>query len=81
VVQKVNDQDVENLKSELRSKINQENSNSNSSVESSRLEDNLSISEIIAQKYKKQVKINKLKSPEEAAQVMIKDTRQFNVNS
>lgn len=35
----------------------------------------MSISEIIAQKYKKQVKVNKLKTPEEAAQMMIKDTK------
>jgi hypothetical protein len=27
------------------------------------------------------LKVNKLKTPEEAAQVLIKDTKQFNVNS
>ena len=27
------------------------------------------------------MKVNKLKTPEEAAQVLIKDTKQFNVNS
>jgi len=41
----------------------------------------MSISEIIAQKYKRQIKVNELKSPEEAAQVLIKDTKQFDVNN
>lgn len=35
----------------------------------------MSISEIIAQRYKNNIKVNKVKSPEEAAQVLIKDIK------
>jgi hypothetical protein len=45
------------------------------------LEDNLSISEIIAEKYLPIKKVNNLKTPEEAAKLMIKDTKSFDVNS
>jgi inorganic pyrophosphatase/exopolyphosphatase len=41
----------------------------------------MSISELIAQKYKKNIKVNKLKTPDEAAKVLIKDTKEFDVNS
>lgn len=41
----------------------------------------MSISELIAQKYKKNIKVNELKTPDQAAKVMIKDTKTFNVNS
>jgi len=40
----------------------------------------MSLSEIIAQRYKKQIKVINVKSPEEAAQVLIKDTKSFDVN-
>jgi len=40
----------------------------------------MSLSEIIAKRYKSNIKVNKLKSPEEAAQVLIKDTKSFDVN-
>ena len=46
-----------------------------------RPEDNMSLAEIIAQKYKPKLKINKLKTPEEAAKVLIRDTKEFNVNN
>lgn len=39
----------------------------------------MSISEIIARKYTR--KVHKIKSPEEAAKLLIKDTQDFNVNS
>ena len=41
----------------------------------------MSIAEIIAKKYKKHIHKNKLTTPEEAAKVLIKDTKDFNVNS
>ena len=41
----------------------------------------MSISELIAEKYKKNIKVNKLKTPDEAAKVLIKDTKEFDVNS
>lgn len=41
----------------------------------------MSISELIAKKYKKDIKVNELKTPDEAAKVLIKDTKSFNVNS
>lgn len=50
-------------------------------VESQNDEDNMSIAEIIAKKYKKHIHQSNYKSPEEAAKVMIKDTKEFNVNS
>ena len=40
----------------------------------------MSLAEIIAQKYKPLQKINNIKSPEEAAKVLIRDTKEFNVN-
>jgi len=49
--------------------------------ESLNTEDNLSISEIIAKKYKKQMHVRNLKTPEEAAQVLVKDAKKFNVNN
>lgn len=48
-------------------------------MESLDVQDNLSLSEIIARKYTR--KVHKIKSPEEAAKVLIKDTQEFNVNS
>lgn len=48
-------------------------------VESTQIEDNLSLSEIIARKYTR--KVHKIRSPEEAAKVLIKDTSEFNVNA
>lgn len=45
-----------------------------------RPEDNMSMAQIIAKRYKSKIKINKLKTPEDAATVMIKDTKEFNVN-
>ena len=51
------------------------------SSESQNIEDNMSISELIAQKYKKNIKVNKLKTPDEAAKFLIKDTSSFNVNA
>ena len=44
-------------------------------------EDNMSIAEIIAKKYKKHIHKNNLNTPEEAAKVLIKDTKDYNVNS
>lgn len=41
--------------------------------------DNMSLSEIIAKKYRKTV--HKIKSPQEAAKVMIRDTQEFDVNA
>jgi hypothetical protein len=41
----------------------------------------MSVSEIIAERYKNDMKINKLTTPEEAAQIVIKDTKEFDVNS
>ena len=41
--------------------------------------DNMSISEIIARKYKK--KVHQVKSPQEAAKLLIKDTSEFDVNA
>ena len=35
---------------------------------------------MIAKKYKKNIKVHKLKSPEEAAEILIKDTKSFDVN-
>lgn len=43
-------------------------------------EDNMSLSEIIARKYKKQMHVRELRTPEEAAQVLVRDTKEFNVN-
>ena len=40
----------------------------------------MSLSEIIARKYKKQMHVRELKTPEEAAQVLVRDTKDFNVN-
>ena len=48
-------------------------------AESTDVEDNLSLSEIIARKYTR--KVHKIRSPEEAAKVLIKDTQEFDVNS
>lgn len=48
-------------------------------VESVEIQDNLSISEIIARKYTR--KVHKIRTPEEAAKLLIKDTKQFDVNS
>jgi len=39
----------------------------------------LSLSEIIARKYTR--KVHKIRSPEEAAKILIKDTTEFNVNA
>lgn len=41
----------------------------------------MSVSEIIAERYKNEMKVNKLTTPEEAAQVVIKDTKEFDVNA
>ena len=41
----------------------------------------MSVSEIIAERYKNEMKVNKLSTPEEAAQVVIKDTKEFDVNA
>ena len=41
----------------------------------------MSVAEIIAQKYKADMKVNRLTTPEEAAQVVIKDTKEFDVNA
>jgi hypothetical protein len=41
-------------------------------------EDNMSLSELIKSKYKR--KINKLSTPAEAANVLIKDVKDFDVN-
>ena len=41
----------------------------------------MSISELIAQKYKKNIKVHELRTPDQAAKVMIKDTKLFDVNS
>lgn len=57
-----------------------ESSEHEHSSESSNPMDNMSLAEIVAQKYKKKVKVNHLKTPEEAAKVLIKDTKEFNVN-
>ena len=43
-------------------------------VESSNDEDNLSLAEIIAKKYKKHIHQSNFTTPEDAAKVMIKDT-------
>lgn len=42
-------------------------------IESTSIEDNLSISEIIARKYTR--KVHRISSPEEAAKVLVKDTQ------
>ena len=49
-------------------------------MESANEEDNMSLSEIIALKYKKQMHVRELRTPEEAAQVLVRDTKSFNVN-
>ena len=36
---------------------------------------------LIAKRYKQNIKINKLKTPEDAANIVIKDTKHFDVNS
>ena len=41
----------------------------------------MSISELIAKKYKSNIQVNELKTPDEAAKVIIKDTKTFDVNS
>ena len=43
-------------------------------------EDNMSLAELIKSRYRKNIKINKLKTPEDAASVLIKDIKEFNVN-
>lgn len=48
--------------------------------EGQNVEDNMSISMLVARRYKKNIQINKLKTPEEAANVVIKDVKEFNVN-
>ena len=48
-------------------------------MESSNIDDNLSLSEIIARKYTR--KVHKIKTPEEAAKVLIKDAQDFDVNA
>lgn len=40
----------------------------------------MSLAEIVASRYKKKIKVNKLKTPEDAASIMIKDTKDFDVN-
>lgn len=40
----------------------------------------MSLSEIIAKKYKNQMHVRELRTPEEAAQVLVRDTKDFNVN-
>ena len=79
---------LEHLKQDLKSQIqSQNNTSSNDAASSSKVdnnvnkvEDNMSLSEIIAERYKSNIQVNKLKSPEEAAQVLIKDTKSFDVN-
>lgn len=44
-----------------------------------KIEDNMSLSEIIAKRYSR--KVHKIKTPQEAAKVLIRDTTDFNVNS
>jgi len=48
-------------------------------AESTEIEDNLSLSEIIARKYARTV--HQIRTPEEAAKVLVKDTQEFDVNS
>ena len=43
--------------------------------------DNMSLAEIIQKKYKSHIKTQKYTTPEEAAKVMIKDTKEFDVNN
>ena len=45
----------------------------------SKPEDNMSLSELIKKKYQK--KVNKLSTPAEAANVLIKDVKDFDVNN
>jgi hypothetical protein len=78
---------LQHLKEDLKTQIDSQNKTktnepSGQKVDTSgnKLEDNMSLSEIIAEKYKSNIKVNKLKSPEEAAQVLIKDTKSFDVN-
>ena len=40
----------------------------------------MSLAELIKRKYKKNIKVHKLKTPEDAASVLIKDTKEFDVN-
>lgn len=49
-------------------------------VEESNPEDNMSLAEIVALRYKSKIKVNKLKTPEDAASILIKDTKEFDVN-
>jgi hypothetical protein len=44
-------------------------------------EDNMSIAEIIAKKYKNHIHKSNFNTPEEAAKNIIKDNKEFNVNS
>lgn len=43
-------------------------------------EDNMSLAELIKTRYRKHIKVNRLKTPEDAASVLIKDTKEFDVN-
>jgi len=40
----------------------------------------MSMAELIAKKYKNKIKVHKINDPEEAATVLIKDTKHFDVN-
>ena len=46
-----------------------------------KVEDNMSIAMLIARKYKQNIKINTLRTPEDAANIVIKDTKHFDVNA
>jgi len=41
----------------------------------------MSLAEIIAANIKNKIKVKELKTPEEAAELVIKDTKKFNVNA
>lgn len=83
-------QDLENVKANLEKKIQKTSKDVKKDSapakivadvkESANEEDNMSLSEIIALKYKKQMHVRELRTPEEAAQVLVKDTKDFNVN-
>jgi hypothetical protein len=71
----VNESDLSSLKAELKKNIINSNTN-----EGGNPEDNMSMAELIAKKYRKNIKVNRIKTPEQAASVLIKSTKKFNVN-
>lgn len=66
-------QSVSRMDAKLKTKDDEEEKQSNP-------EDNMSLAEIVARRFKKNIKVKKLKTPEDAASILIKDTKEFDVN-